>query len=351
MSPEAAGTRTKRPGWLSSPPPVAAIEVTSRHVTAVSLAEQGGGPVVSGYGAEAVAPGVLEPALNAPNVHDADALSAAIRSALEKLSPRPRRVALVLPDTVAKVSLVRFEKIPVKREDLDQLIRWQVRKAAPFRIEDAQLSWVPGAALPGGGREFIVTMARRDIVMSYEAACDAAGASAGLIDLASFNLINTVLALPAPAAATPAVARISADDSSTGSGAPRASSRSDWLLVHIATEYATLAVVRGQDLVFFRNRGSSDAAELADLVHQTAMYHEDRLGGGGFSRVIVAGASLRGHDQAEWVRRSVEDRLGTRIETLDFRPAVAMRDRIGAGPELLDALAPALGVLLRERVA
>jgi hypothetical protein len=81
------------------------------------------------------------------------------------------------------------------------------------------------------------------------------------------------------------------------------------------------------------------------------MYHEDRLGGGGFSKVIVAGASLRGHDQAEWVRRSVEDRLGTRIETLDFRPAVPMRDRIGAGPELLDALAPALGALLRERVA
>ena len=118
-------------------------------------------------------------ALNAVNVHDAAALTAAIRAALDKLSPRPRRIALVLPDTVAKVSLIRFEKVPAKAQDLDQLIRWQVRKAAPFRIEDAQVSWVPGVALDGGGREFVVTVARKDLIAGYERACEAAGAHAG----------------------------------------------------------------------------------------------------------------------------------------------------------------------------
>ncbi len=80
------------------------------------------------------------------------------------------------------------------------------------------------------------------------------------------------------------------------------------------------------------------------------MYHEDRLGGGGFARVVMTGAALRGPDQADWIRRSIEERLESRIESLDFRNTVPIRDRIGAGPELLDALAPALGVLLRERV-
>jgi hypothetical protein len=242
------------------------------------------------------------------------------------MSPRPRRIALVLPDTVAKVSLIRFEKVPAKVQDLDQLIRWQVRKAAPFRIEDAQVSWVPGVAIDGGGREFIVTVARKDLIAGYEKACDGAGAHAGVVDLASFNLMNTVLV------ATPSTPR-------------------DWLLVHIGADYATLAVVRGPDLVFFRNRGAAGPAEFADLVHQTAMYHEDRLGGGGFSRVVLTGAALRGPDQADWIRRSIEERLESKIESLDFRNAVPIRDRIGAGPELLDALAPALGVLLRERVA
>jgi type IV pilus assembly protein PilM len=250
-----------------------------------------------------------------------------VKAALGKLSARPRRIALVLPDTVAKVSLVRFDKVPPKVQDLDQLIRWQVRKSAPFRIEDGQLSWVPGMALEGGGREFVVTVARRDIVASYERAVDAAGAHAGIVDLASFNLMNAVLAI--------------------GGG----QSNEDWLLVHIGADYATLAVVRGQTLAFFRNRAAAGPTELADLVHQTAMYHEDRLGGGAFSRVIVSGAALRGTEQADWIRRSVEDRLGSRVESLDFTSVVPIRDRISAGAELLDVLAPSLGVLLRERVA
>jgi type IV pilus assembly protein PilM len=316
----------RRPAWLASPPPSAAVEISARQVSAVALASQGSGFVIGGYAAEPLPENVVEPALNPGNVHDRPARSAAMRTVLDALSPRPRRIALVLPDTVAKVSLIRFEKVPGKAQDLDQLIRWQVRKSAPFRIEDAQVSWVPGLTLDGAGREFVVTVARRDVIASYEAACDAAGAYAGLVDLATFNLMNTVLA------SMPAVS-------------------GDWLLVHVGPDYATLAVVRGPDLIFFRNRGAAEWSELADLVHQTAMYHEDRLGGGGFARVVMSGAALRGLDDADGIRRSLEERLGSKVESVDFRGTVPMRDRIMAGPELLDSLAPGLGVLLRERVA
>jgi type IV pilus assembly protein PilM len=327
MSSHAQPGSVTRTSWLASPPPSAAVEVSSTRVTVVAVSPQAGGTVVSGYAAEALPAGAVEPSLNAVNVHDAAALAAAVRAALDRVSPRPRRIALILPDTVAKVSLVRFDKVPARPQDLDQLIRWQVRKATPFRVEDASLSWVPGIALDGGGREFIVTAARRDVIASYESACEASGAHAGIVDLASFNLINTVLS------------------------AMRTEAQGDWLLVHIGTDYATLAVVRGSDLVFFRNRAAVNPAELTDLVHQTAMYHEDRLGGGGFSRVIMAGAALGGQEQADRIRQRLEERLGTTVTSIDFRGAVPIHDRIGAGPELLDALAPALGVLLRERVA
>ena len=43
-------------------------------------------------------------------------------------------------------------------------------------------------------REFVVLMARKDIVREYETACEAAGAQAGIVDLATFNVINAVLA-------------------------------------------------------------------------------------------------------------------------------------------------------------
>jgi hypothetical protein len=309
--------------WLASPPPTAALEITAARVTAVAMADQGRSRTVAAYASEALPAGAVEPALNAPNVHDHAALAAAIRSTLEHLGQRSRRVALVLPDSVGKVSLIRFEKVPERAQDLDQLIRWQVRKAVPFRIEDAQVAWQPGIAVPGGGREFLVTVARRDIVLGYERACEAAGTHAGLVDLATFNLVNAALA----------------------SGA----FDSDWLLVHVAADYSTLAVVRGGDIVSFRNRPGASEQDLVELVHQTAMYHEDRLGGGGFGRVVLAGASVLGAAGTDRLRRMLEDRAGVKVETVDFRSAVSMRDRIDAGPELLDALAPALGVLLRER--
>ena len=47
----------------------------------------------------------------------------------------------------------------------------------------------------------------------------------------------------------------------------------------------------------------------------------------------------------------LEERAGTRVEPLDFRGAVALRDRISAGPDVLDTLGAPLGLILRERVA
>ena len=311
--------------WLASPPPSVAVEITATRVVAVALNEQGGSYSIGGHAVEPVAPGVATPGLNAANVHDEPALTAAVRTVLGSLPVRPKRVAVVLPDSAAKVSLLRFEKVPAKLQDLEQLIRWQVRKAAPFRIEDAQVSWQEAAALPGGGREYLVTVARRDIVESYERVADAAGVHAGLIDITSFNQINAMLA------------------GGLVSG--------DWLLVNVASDYATLAVVREGTVVFFRNRSTGGIGDLPDLVHQTAMYHEDRLGGGGFSRVVLAGSSVLGDEEAERFRQLLEERIGMRVEPIDFRPAVEFRDRITPSAELLDMLSPAVGVLLRDRAA
>lgn len=314
------------PSFLTSPPPSVGVEIASDRVTAVSLARQAGSWVVAAHATERLAPGVVVASLNASNVVDPRALAAAVRSVFDKLGTRPRRVALVIPDTAAKISLLRFENVP-NAGDLDQLIRWQVRKAAPFKPEESQISWTAAAPTPDGGREFLVTLARTDIVESYMRACSETGAEAGVVDLASLNLINAALAAGGESAA------------------------GDTLLVHIAPDYATLAIVRNKHLIFFRTRQLDAAADLADLAHQTAMYYEDRLNGSTFGHVVLSGASALGTDAGERLRRTLEERMGVRVEPLDFRTAAAMRDRIAAGPDLLDSLAPAVGVVLRERVA
>jgi len=314
-------------GIFSSAPPSVGVEIASDRVTGVSVSGSPASWTVASHASERLPVGAVTPALNAVNIHDERLVAGAIRSLFDKLGVRPRRIALVIPDTAAKVSLLRFEKVPAGASDLEQLIRWQVRKAAPFKPEEAQVSWVPAASLAEGGREFLVTVARHDIIEHYERVCTAAGAHAGVVDLASLNLINAALA--------------SLGQATSG----------DWLIVNVAQDYATLLIVRGKDMIFFRTRQLEAEGDLADLVHQTAMYHEDRLGGGRFGRIMLSGASARGGDAGERVRRGLEERLGTRVEPLDFRGSAAMRDRIGAGTELLDTLAPAVGVVLRERVA
>lgn len=308
---------------FQTPPPDVAVEIDHGRVAAARLAWRGGQAVVAAHAAEALPAGAVVPALAALNLSDVPLVAQAIARVLGQLGGKPSRVALVIPDSVSKVSLLKLDKIPARAADLQEIVRWQVRKSAPFPIDQAVLSITPGAMSPEGGSELVVAMARADIVHQYEQACLMAGAHPGLVDLATFSVINGVLASPSSPAG-------------------------DWLLVHVADTYITLAVLRDRSLLFFRNRTEEAEGTLADLIHQTAMYYEDRLHGVGFNRVLLAGgASLPGGTDA--VRRGLEERLRIGVEAVDPRGAASLVDRIGASPELLDTLAPLVGLLLRER--
>jgi type IV pilus assembly protein PilM len=311
--------------------PTAAIEIAATRVSGASLEWRGGQPALAAHAHETLPEGALVSSLTAANIIDRPAVSGALGRVLERLG-RPRRIALVVPDPVAKVSLIKFERVAARAEDLDQLVRWQVRKTAPFPIDEAQISYVAGQPSPDG-QEFVVSLARRDVIVDYEQLTAAEGAHAGIVDLATFNVINAVLAARG----------------ASGAGV-KAGPDGDWLLVNAAPDYVTIAILRGPHLIFFRNRVAEADGTLADLVHQTAMYYEDRLNGGGFARVLLAGAAggeARGTGDVELVRRSLQHRLATTVDTVDPRAAVTLTDRIVAGPAFLDTLAPLVGVLLR----
>jgi type IV pilus assembly protein PilM len=304
--------------------PAVAVEISSARIAGASLEWRAGRPVVSNHATEPLPGGALTPGLGQHNVHERAAVLAALQTVLDRLG-RPRRIGLIVSDVVARVSVVRFEQVPARAQDLDQLIRWQVRKAAPFPIDEAQVSYVRGAE-SAEGHEFVVSMARRDVIEEYEGLCREAGTHAGIVDLSTFNVINAVLA---------------------GSNAPVA----DWLLVNVSAECASIALLRGGDLIVFRSRATDTDGTLAELVHQTTMYYEDRLKGGGFSRVIVAGATAAGAASdgvIDELRRSLENRVTAPVETVDTRTAAALTDRIAVAPALLDTLAPLVGLLLRD---
>jgi hypothetical protein len=228
----------------------------------------------------------------------------------------------VIPDVAAKVSLVKFEQTPSRREDLNQLIRWQIKKSTPFPVDDACLTYSTGAR-GANGSEFVVVIARREIVREYEAVCERVGIEAGLIDISTFGVINLFL--------------------SSNLGAS-----GDWLVVHMRPEYTSIAILRRDDLLFFRNRAEGDAEALEDVVHQTAMYYQDRLEGRGFSRILLGGIG-RLQGEVDLARRNLEARMGTVVEPIDPTRGAALTDRIHATPELMATLSPLVGMLLRTR--
>ena len=309
-------------GALSTPGPSVGVEIAADCVTGVALAWVKSTPKIIGHAGVRLPVGALEPAAAAANLVDREVVVDAVRQVLKKLPRRVTRIGLVVPDKVAKVSFVKFDQVPGKPADLARLLAWQVRKAVPFRVEDAQLASTPGARLPGGGQEFVVTLIRRDIVEEYEGVCNSAGAHAGLVDLATFNLVNAATAMSPP-------------------------SYADWLLLHVGHVDSTLAIVRGQDLIFFRNRPTRTEGELADLVHQSAMYYEDRLEGRGMARAVLV-RTAEGSVPSESVRRTLEERLGAEVDGL---ASARVTSALGVDSGALDPLAAPLGLVVREHLS
>jgi len=197
-----------------------------------------------------------------------------------------------------------------------------VRKSAPFAIEDASVTYTPGTRT-ATGQEFIVELARHDIVRDYETVCGNAGVYAGLVDTATMSVLNLFLASSEPPSG-------------------------DWLLVHMRPAYTSLAIVRGGELIFFRNRPEGEGDSLTDMVHQTAMYYQDRLSGKGFSRVLLGGHGEAPGDE-DAARRSLQERLGVTVDAIDTSASTTIADRANAPADVLDMLAPLAGILLRTQ--
>ena len=307
--------------WLSTPPLDAAIEIAPE---AVSIAVLGGRqtPIVQGYAVEPLPIGAVAPSLMSSNITDRAAVVRALRAACDSVGVRPRRAALVIPDLSAKVSLVKFEKPPSRRDDLEQMIRWQMKKSTPFPVDDACVTYSPGARA-AEGHEYLVVAARRETIREYEGVCEEAGIEAGLIDLSTLAVVNLFL-----------------------SSGPAASG--DWLVVHMRPEYTSIVILRREDVIFFRNRAEGDQEELQDVVHQTAMYYQDRLDGRGFARVLLGGLG-RTPGAVDLARRNLEEHMSTIVEPIDPTRGAQLTDRIHATPELMATLAPLIGMLLRTR--
>jgi len=284
--------------------PPAAVEITPEGVLAAALPAAGQDAV---YAFEPLPPSALLPGIGEPNMRAPEAVAAAIRSALDQVSPRSRAVTVVIPDTVVRVFVLDFDALPGKSAEAYPVLRFRLRKMVPFDVEHAGLSYQVLSESKTEAR-VLVAILPSNILDEYETAVRAAGYEPGAV-------------LPSSLAALAAIDSLEAV-----------------LIANLSPAALTTSISNGQDLLLYRTLDLPEEPALRiDEVRRgvavAAAYYEDKLGAPP-TRLHFAG-STGGEDTgsegfAHWIgypELSVVD-LAARPET---GAATALRNASFAG--------------------
>jgi hypothetical protein len=308
--------------------PKLAIELERESLTLVRLkAKRRGRPEIEGYHVQPLEAGDVPATIFEQSSERESRLGETLRALFEKAGIRPGKVSLVLPDNLAKLSLLTLPERPPSRKQLEELIRFKIRRGVPFKIADAMMSY---QLLPseGKGVSVFVALIRRALIERYEHALEAAGTRPGLIDLCTPNLLNLMRE------------KIEA-----------AGKDGDVALINCAATYFSLAIVRQGRLVFFRCKtyamGNGQPGPVMELLSRelgySLSYYEEKLAGSGLGTLFVRSAET----PIEELHEAVGALEAGRVEPID---PVAGFDSV-EGVEAVDArtaqrLAPALGAVL-----
>jgi hypothetical protein len=251
-------------------------------------------------------------------------LTSRFQEMFELTGTRPGRISLVLPDNLAKISLITLPERPPSARQLSELVRSKMRRAVPFRLEDAAISF---QVLPGEGRQVsvLVLLTPRQLIDRFEQSLAPLGARVGLIDIATPNLIN--------------LCRPRLDAASRGG--------KDVALLNCASNYFTLVIVRDGRLIFFRCKTLAPDAEAAHggngfLVREVASslsYYKAKLAGQGVDSVIVRSLD----PSIEEITETLRELELVNVESIDAAAGVDLPSGHRIDQELGMRLAPAIG--------
>jgi hypothetical protein len=251
--------------------PTVAIEVRARSVGLVKVNRRGRRFSLASAAGLELPEGTLKLSMTQPNVVDAPAFTRTVRALLERAGALGvRRVGLVLPDPVARIALIPAGEVVGRGKQLDEVVRFKLRKSVPFEIREAQLA----IGAPRAGEPTLVAAIAHTVLSGYEQAVVAAGLHPGQVELSGLALFSAAF-----------------------SGLPAA----DRLLVNWDDGYVTLVVARGERPLLVRTLAGEAAAqpdEVAREVANTVMYYRERLGGGGLEQAVLRSSSLPPADAA-----------------------------------------------------
>jgi hypothetical protein len=307
--------------------PRVALEFERKALTLVRLkAKRRGQPQLENYRVQNLEQAGVPATISDQHLAGQEHLSATLRELFEAAGVRPGKLSLVLPDNLAKVSLLTLPERPPNRKQLAEVIRFKTRRGVPFKLADAVMSY---QVLPsqGPGVSILVVLIRRAVIERYEHALEAVGARPGLIDLCTPNLLNLCRD----------EIRAAADEG-------------DVAFLNCAGTYFSLAIIRSSGLEFLRCKTYTmgngapvpSNGQLARELGYSMSYYEEKLGGQGIRTLFVRSADAP-FDELEPHLTA----LGAeRIEAIDPAASLESGEEGPLEPGLAQRLAPALGAVL-----
>jgi Tfp pilus assembly PilM family ATPase len=311
--------------------PWQAMEISGGKILGVSLEKTKAEVLLKHFFCEDIPDGVLDLAMITDNISQVEAFKTFLEPRLKCFTDKKRRVSLLLPDIIAKVSIFDFEKLPAKREEITELVKWKLKKAMPFDTEEAKIVYKKLTSVDGAETKtsLLVAVIKSTILEQYERIFEDFHFNAGLIDLSSFNLVNLCGFL------NPAMAR----------------DARNYLILNVAETYYTMNIIRRGSMIFYRAKsvretGVSFEKDLIHLIEKdfmpTILYFRERLKGGEIEKILLRNY----HYQDGALKTFLEDRYSMPVEYIE--PGKAVKNQADPEPDYSDfqKMAPLIGVVL-----
>lgn len=238
---------------VTDPPPAYAFELSEAGIAFAHGARTGFAPFE---------PGTLVASPVEDNLLRAEAATAQLRGiAPLDGSKKRRRMALILPDYAARISVLDFDSFPASPEEQLSLIRFRLKKTLPFDVDSAAVSYYAQPAAKGEKIEVVVAVVALEIIARYEALFRAMNFHPGEVTTSSLATLNLY---------TP----------QTGVA----------LIVKLCGKVLTVMVLDGPVLKLFRCVALEEVSEeeVLAVLHPTFAYVEDELSGP-VRRVLMCG--------------------------------------------------------------
>ena len=321
---------------LPPPFPPAAVEIGPERVSGVRVVRDRRSKrmVVKAAAWRDLPAGAVEATLVRPNVKDEVAVGAALDEVLKAVAPGEHKVSLLLPDAAARVAILTFPSLPGTRRELEEMVRFRMTKALPFKAEDAAMDLMPlGAAVgsgatPGAGAVMAVFL-HRPILEQYEALLTARGYWPGLVGLSTLELFNLYRALI-----------------STGTA------ERDLMLLNLTHRDLSLLIGSGGKIIFYRCKnlpvgegGLPDIQAVRREIYTSLAFYQEKLLGRGLGRVWLRTAGM----DPQPIAAAVREEAGTNVEVLSLSQVLYLGEAMDL-PETGSALlAPAAGAVAGRR--